>query len=222
MSAVWDRSIHSGSHLLMMLALADFSDDNGSSYPAVSTLATKCRMKLRNAQTVLSFLRESKELEIRLNAGPRGCNRYRIVLAALGRVQGAAGVQEPAGVQGAAGDANADTLQGNASTPAKACAKPLQPAAPEPSLNRQEPSGRRKPAKAPPCPFAEIVSAYHQILPELPAVRILDSGERKKNAAAFWTWLLASEKADGTRRATDEETAMAWIRNYFERARSND
>ena len=222
MSEVWRRSQHSGSHLLMLLALADFSDDHGSSYPAVSTLAAKCRMKPRNANIVLAALRESGELQVLMNAGPSGVNRYRIVLKALGGVQGNAGLQNVAGVQGNAGDAEDCTLQGIVGTPASACSKPLQGIAAEPSLNRQEPSGRQKPAKSPLCPFEEIVSAYHQILPEMPAVRILDSSDRKAKTAAFWAWLLASEKTDGTKRATNEGEALAWIRSYFERARSND
>lgn len=44
MARVWDQSQHSGSELLMLLALADFADDDGNSYPAVPTLAAKCRM----------------------------------------------------------------------------------------------------------------------------------------------------------------------------------
>jgi hypothetical protein len=222
MSEVWRRSQHSGSHLLMLLALADFSDDHGSSYPAVSTLATKCRMKPRNANVVLAALRESGEIQVLMNAGPSGVNRYRIVLKALGGVQGNAGLQDVAGVQGNAGGAEDCTLQGNAGTPARACSKPLQPVAAEPSLNRQEPPVRPKRSKAAPCPFAEIVQAYHQILPEMPAVRILDSGDRKAKAEAFWAWLLASEKTDGTKRATNAAEALVWIRSYFERARSND
>jgi hypothetical protein len=206
----------------MMLALADFSDDKGCSYPAVSTLATKCRMKPRNANVVLAALRDSGELEVRTNEGPKGTNRYRIVLKSLGGVQDVAGVQEPAGVQCNAGDASGDTLQGNAPTPAKACSKPLQPVADEPSLNRQEPSGQQKAAKLPVCPFSEIVDAYHDALPELPRVRILDSKDRKAKTAEFWTWVFKSRKSDGTARATDAASAMDWIRAYFARARSND
>ena len=218
MAAVWDRSQHAGTELLMLLALADFSDDRGYSYPGVSALAEKCRMKPRNANYILATLQKSGELQVLVNEGPKGTNRYRIVLDALGGVQGVAGVgvQPSAGVQGVAG------LQPSAPTPAMECAKPLQPIAAEPSLNRQEPSGRRKPAKAPACPFAEIVGAYHEALPELPAVRILDSGDRRAKTQAFWTWLLASTKTDGKKRASTADEAMTWIRSYFERARSND
>lgn len=44
MSKVWECSQHSGSNLLMLLAVADFSDDDGMAFPAVEKLAKKCRM----------------------------------------------------------------------------------------------------------------------------------------------------------------------------------
>lgn len=127
MTAVWERSQHSGSHLLMLLAIADFSDDQGNAYPAVPTLAEKCRMKQRNAQMILATLKESGELEIRANEGPKGTNLYRIVVGAQG-MQGIAPPQKIAPPQILArGDA-------------KACAKGMQGIAPEPSMNHQEPS----------------------------------------------------------------------------------
>lgn len=125
MTAVWTGSSMSGSGLLMLLALADFSDDDGNSYPAVATLARKCRMQPRNANYILKALQESGELQVRPNEGPNGTNRYRIVLRAL---QGSAGVQADAWVQH------------SARPPATHCAKPLQPSADKPSLNRQETS----------------------------------------------------------------------------------
>jgi hypothetical protein len=222
MTEVWRRSQHSGSHLLMMLALADFSDDQGCSYPAVTTLAAKCRMKPRNANIVLAALRDSGEIEIRLNAGPKGTNRYRIMVKALGGMQGNAGVQAAAGMQGNAGAASLDTLQQDAAPPAKACSKPLQPVADEPSLNRQEPSGRPKAAKRPACPFQDIIAIYHDVLPELPRVKVLETADRKRSMADFWGWVFASERSDGTKRATTAGEALAWIRAYFERARAND
>ena len=42
-AAVWDRSAHAGNALLMLLAIADFADDEGRAFPSVSTLAKKCR-----------------------------------------------------------------------------------------------------------------------------------------------------------------------------------
>ncbi|MDR7331994.1 helix-turn-helix domain-containing protein [Roseateles asaccharophilus] len=125
MAQVWRGSRHAGTELLMLLALADFSDDDGNSYPAVSTLARKCRMQPRNANYILKALQASGELQVRPNEGPHGTNRYRIVLKAL---QSGAGVQSLAGVQPIA------------PTPAMECAKPLQRTADKPSMNHQEPS----------------------------------------------------------------------------------
>lgn len=136
MARVWAESKQSGTHLLMLLAIADFADDDGNAYPAVGTLAEKCRMKPRNAQTILATLRGAGELEVRENEGPRGTNLYRITL--VQGMQSFAGVQKLAGVQRIA-------RRG-----AKPCAQPLQRIAPDPSLNHQEPEERaraqRKPA----------------------------------------------------------------------------
>lgn len=80
MARVWELSRHKGNDLLMLLAIADFADDDGKAYPSVNTLAEKCRMLGRGANKVLATLRSSGELEIRQNEGPKGTNLYRIVL----------------------------------------------------------------------------------------------------------------------------------------------
>lgn len=127
MSRVWEHSQHAGSDLLMLLAIADFSDDDGRAFPAVATLATKCRMKMRNCQYILRSLELSGELSILANQGPHGANLYRINLNSLG-------VQHLAGVQGIAG------VQHSAPGGAKRCAEGVQPIAPKPSVNHQETS----------------------------------------------------------------------------------
>lgn len=124
MARVWEESSHSGSDLLMLLAIADFADDDGNAYPAVSTLARKCRMQPRNARYILQVLQTSGELKIVTNAGPKGANRYRVLPQ---------GMQRSAGVQSLAG------VQRSAATPAKDCREPLQRIAAEPSLNHHEP-----------------------------------------------------------------------------------
>jgi hypothetical protein len=127
MARVWEFSKNKGNDLLMLLAIADFADDDGRAYPSVSTLAEKCRMKPRNASAILSALRASGELDVRMNEGPRGANMYRIVLSAQ-PMQIHAGVQKRAGVHE------------SAPPPAETCVKPLQDSADEPSVNHQEPS----------------------------------------------------------------------------------
>lgn len=131
MAKVWELSQHSGTNLLMLLAIADFADDQGKAYPSVTTLAEKCRMQPRNAQVILGSLRQSGELEVRANEGPKGTNLYRITLVAHG-VQHSAPLQENA------------PLQSSARGGAKECAKGVQHSAPEPSLNHQEPPVRAK------------------------------------------------------------------------------
>lgn len=220
MAAVWKGSQHSGSALLMMLAIADFSDDKGIAFPSVTTLAEKTRMKPRNANYLLSELQKSGELVIKIGAGRHGTNLYRIALDRLQGVQGVAGVHSGAGVQPSAG------LHSSARGDAPHCRPPLHPSAPKPSLNHQEPSltslSRPKPVRWPNCQHAEIVRLYHEQLPELVAVKVLDAKGRKAKIAEFWAWVLTSTKSDGTRRATTADEALGWIRSYFERARSND
>jgi hypothetical protein len=211
MTEVWKKSVHSGTNLLMMIALADHSDDDGNSYPAVASLARKCRMQPRNANYILRALANSGELRILVNEGPRGTNRYRIMLSALGKSKP---LQPVAPLQRGA------PLQPIAPTPAMDCAKPLQPIADETSLNRQEPSGRQK-SKIPACPYDAIRDLYHQALPELPAIRLMGD-DRKKAIGAFWKWVFTEPKTDGTPRATTAEGALAWIGKYLTRARDND
>ena len=64
MARVWELSRHVGTDLLMLLAIADFSDDDGLAFPSVEKLAKKCRMSKRNAQDRLKVLSESGELTI--------------------------------------------------------------------------------------------------------------------------------------------------------------
>lgn len=156
-----------------MLAIADFADDDGNAYPAVSTLAKKCRMKERNARYLLQELTASGELAVIRNAGPKGANRYKINIP----LHSIAPLQQSA------------PLHSIAVTPATECRPPLHSIAPEPSLNRQEPSvgnseellvgktADEKPGetnvkrKTPECPHQEIIALYHDALPTCPRIR---------------------------------------------------
>jgi hypothetical protein len=126
MAAVWERSSHAGTELLMLLAIADFADDGGNAYPAVATLASKCRMTARNANLILAALRASGELEVRPNEGPKGTNRYRVLPAG--------------GLKAASPLKRASPLKPASSTPEAGFPKPLKPASDEPSLNHHEPA----------------------------------------------------------------------------------
>lgn len=147
MARVWDASKHSGTELLVLLAIADFADDNGNAYPAVPTLAEKCRMSPRNANFILSALKASGELEVRSNEGPRGTNRYRIVLPGLEVVKRASPSKgskplkptSPLTPEAGFTPEAPFTLKPTSSTPEAGFLKPLKPTSDEPSLNHQEP-----------------------------------------------------------------------------------
>jgi hypothetical protein len=206
MARVWDASTHSGTELLMLLAIADFADDEGNAYPAVGTLASKCRMSPRNANFILTALRTSGELEVRANEGPKGTNRYKVVT----------------GMKAASPLKSASPLKPASPTPEAGFLKPLKPTSDEPSMNHQEPPDRSlRCAKLQLCPHQSIVDLYHEALPELPRAKLMGDA-RKKALKAFWVWILTSGKSNGKPRATTSEQALVWIKSYFERARTND
>jgi hypothetical protein len=67
-----------------------------------------------------------------------------------------------------------------------------------------------------PCPYAEIIAAYHELLPMLPSVRIVTE-KRKREMRKLWGWVLSSRKPNGDRRATSADEAIRWFREYFAR-----
>lgn len=85
MTDVWAYADCKGSELLILLALADFSDDNGENiYPSMQTLAQKSRMSDKQARRVVQNLVKLNLIEIVEQGGwQRGRNRansYRIRL----------------------------------------------------------------------------------------------------------------------------------------------
>ena len=86
MSQVWESYPGSGSELLAMLALADWSDDNGRCYPAVSTIARRMRFSRSQAQRVVHQLIDDGFLVVTANSlggAPTQTRHYRIVLSRL-------------------------------------------------------------------------------------------------------------------------------------------
>lgn len=210
MAKVWFGSKHSGSARLMMLAIADFSDDDGRAYPSVGTLATKCRMSPRQAIRTLGELEASGELQVRKNAGPRGTNVYRIALETLTHATPLTRVS-PLTSKARGGD-----IQGQ---------KPLTRVSPEPSLNHQEPPGtslsRPATSRLETHHIEKIVAAYHEALPDLPRVKLMPKG-RIQAMRKLWDWVLSSKKAGGAKRASNADEALKWFRDYFDRAAGND
>ena len=64
LSHVWEHSKQKGSALLMLIAMADQSNDHGVCFPATDTLAKKCRVTRRQAQRLVDQLEASGEIII--------------------------------------------------------------------------------------------------------------------------------------------------------------
>lgn len=71
-SRVWERSRAKGSELLVLLAIADYADDEGrNAWPSVQKLADKSRMTERGVRDVLRRLADDGELAVERNTDGR-------------------------------------------------------------------------------------------------------------------------------------------------------
>jgi len=139
MSLVWDHSQQKGSGLILLLAVADYANENNQAWPSISTLAAKIRMSDRNTQILLRKIVDSGELEMQPNAGPNGTNVYRITLGGGGEnfspggeKSSAGGVKNPA-QGGEIAIAPEPSLDPSIDPSVEEGAVPAQPAAAEPA-----------------------------------------------------------------------------------------
>lgn len=185
LSRVWDYSKHAGTDLLMMLAIADFADDDGVAYPSIATLATKCRTSSRNVSYVLARLRDSEELIVGLNEGPHGANLYRITLP----LKPASPLKDSSPHEEGFTPEESFTLKPASSTPEAGFLKPLKPASPKPSVNRQEPSeGERAEART-------TLSA---------------DGKKRKHPLITFDTFVERKKAAGEKLIAEDDPIFAW------------
>jgi hypothetical protein len=78
MSQVWESEGLSPTERLILLSLADHADDAGTCYPSIKRLSHRTGLSERAVQGALKRLSDAGWLEIRLNAGPRGCNMFTV------------------------------------------------------------------------------------------------------------------------------------------------
>ena len=93
---------NSSAELLALLSLADWSDDEGHSFPSISTLGRKCRIGERQAQRLVHRLIETGLVSVIKNANggkPGSTRRYRINLDRLTGVENVRGVKCVTGVE---------------------------------------------------------------------------------------------------------------------------
>jgi len=77
MARVWAHSKMKDGKLLVMLALADFANDEGESWPSIPVLAMKARLSDRQVRRVLDELEANGEIRrVRSHGGRNRRNRY--------------------------------------------------------------------------------------------------------------------------------------------------
>lgn len=107
----------------VLVALAEHADDEGRCYPSVARVAQRTGLSERSVQNSIKQLCAGGYLNINRNAGKHGTNVYQLRLTP-------AGAAPPQDVHPAADSPH----------PRRSCTPTPAGAAPEPSLNRQEPS----------------------------------------------------------------------------------
>ena len=154
MSQIWSASAQQGTLLLMLLALADFANDDGVAWPSVPALARKCRVSERQARRLLRDLEAAGEIVSEAGSGRKHTSSYQLIgfgdQGQKGDIQGQKGdtdvpyYDEGKGdIQGQKGD-----IQGKRGT--SRVTKGDIAVSPEPSVNRhREPS--REPSESAAC-----------------------------------------------------------------------
>lgn len=80
MTKVWASSKAKGSQLLLLLAIADFADDEGKAFPSIKTLAEKTRLSTRQTTSNVQALEKLGELRVTRS---NKVNQYKIVVKRL-------------------------------------------------------------------------------------------------------------------------------------------
>ena len=76
--AAWEATVPTPTHLLVLVALADYANSEGVCWPKVSTLAAKVPVNKRQVQRILKALRDCGEIEVA--EGERGWRTRRYYL----------------------------------------------------------------------------------------------------------------------------------------------
>lgn len=89
MQWVWENSPTTRGDRLVLLAIADCaSDDGANAWPSLSTIAKKAGITVRACQLALRRLESFGYLKVEMQAGPKGCNKYTILMTRVKKVQG--------------------------------------------------------------------------------------------------------------------------------------
>lgn len=216
MTRVWESFPLGGSDLLALLALADWSDDQGRCFPSIDSIASKTRLSRSQAQRVVHGLIDKGFLSVTENANggaPGSTRRYRINLEALTGRMGATGSAGATGRMGAAEGSHGCGETGRMGATLTVI---------EPSLTVST-CDQAKPDPIPRCPHDEVIRLFGEKLPTLPQPRPeLWSGKKEKDLRARWRWVLTAKRATGERYATTADEAMDWFARFFDQVAESD
>ena len=135
MSIIWEHGPSAQSDRFVLLALADYANDEGEAWPSIAGICRKTCMSERGVQTVIRRLEAAGWVTIQTGAGRKNCNQYTIKTPQQ---------VHPLPDKNPAGDAPAGDAppQMDAETPQMTAKNPAGDA-PEPSENHQEPSSTK-------------------------------------------------------------------------------
>jgi hypothetical protein len=140
MTAIWDSTPYEGGELLVLLALADWADDQGRCWPSIPSIAHKARMKERQVYNILRKLRADEIIHCEPGGGRGRSSTYLIDIAKI------AGFTSPK-----------KTLQPSADKPCSGVhTNPaLECKSPRPPIRKNRYRTVSEPSKLSPTPFQE-------------------------------------------------------------------
>ena len=80
MNKVWQHSQLKGSALLLLLAIADNTNEHGEAWPGMDYLAAKTRLSVRQVQRLVKELNETQELAVAWRGNGRGSSNFYFIL----------------------------------------------------------------------------------------------------------------------------------------------
>jgi hypothetical protein len=85
MSAVWSDAPYEGGILLVLLALADYANDEGECWPRVDSIAAKARLTQRQTHNILRQLKADGVLTVHSGGGRGRSSHYKLNTETLKR-----------------------------------------------------------------------------------------------------------------------------------------
>jgi len=155
MAKIWEAGPEKQSDRFVLLALADFANDDGECWPSMQRLASKTCMTERGAQKIVRRLEADGWLTIGTGGGRHGCNQYTINPEPRSPFQEVETPNEVHPERGSPPNVDAETLNESAENP--------EHGSPEPSRTIKEPSEEPPvgpPAEDEPPPKARLPEAW--------------------------------------------------------------